>query len=60
MKIEDMIKEMCEDESITIEDIKEEYYFERRSESANKCTGRDTSSFENFVKDFYYKEFKES
>ena len=34
MTIEKMIKEMCKDGEITIEDIKDEYEYERRSQSA--------------------------
>ena len=59
MTIEDMIKEMCKDGEITIEDIKDEYEFERSSQSAHECTGRDVSSFENFVKYVYNEDFKE-
>ena len=38
---------------------KDEYEYERRNQSAHECTGRDVSSFENFVKYVYNEDFKE-
>ena len=50
---------MCKDGEITIDDIKDEYEYERRNQSAHECTGRDVSSYENFVKYVYNEDFKE-
>lgn len=57
--INEIIEEMLKDSTITLEEIKEEYKEQKKNRifECPKGSRRDTSSFDNWVKDVYTKDF---